>query len=85
MFTFYNGIAHVAHKHGGIERNYYGGGGQQKKKKISNNNHGKLKQHSYGIHVEHAHDYTYDEEGHIHRSIRELTDEERKMVIFYEN
>ena len=74
MFTFYNGIAHVAYKHGGIERNYYGGDGQQ----ISNNNHGKLKQHSYGIHVEHAHDYAYDEEGHIHRSIRELTDEERK-------
>ena len=47
-------------------------------KQISNNNHGKPKQHSYGIHVEHAHDYTYDEEGHIHRSIRELTDEERK-------
>ena len=72
-----NGITQITHKNGGIERNYYDDNGRQIKQ-ISNNNHGKPKQHSYGIHGEHAHDYTYDEDGYVHRSIRELTDDERK-------
>lgn len=72
-----NSITQITHKHGGIERNYYDGDGRQIKQ-ISNNNHGKPKQHSYGIHGEHAHDYTYDKDGRVRRSIRELTDDERK-------
>lgn len=48
-------------------------------KQISNNDHGHPKQHGFGKHGEHAHDYIYDENGDlIERPIRDLTDEERE-------
>lgn len=73
-----NTITQRKNKQGGIERNYIGADGKQYKQ-VSNNNHGKPKQHQYGKHGEHAHDYIYDENGElIDRPIRELTDEERK-------
>ena len=73
-----NSITQVQAEKGGITRNYYGENGKQVKQ-ISNNNHGKPKQHPYGIHGEHAHDYTYDENGKLIRGkARELTPEERK-------
>ena len=63
---------------GGIDRNYYDGAGKQTKQ-ISNNDHGHPKQHGFGKHGEHAHDYIYDENGDlIERPIRDLTDEERE-------
>lgn len=73
-----NGITQVTHKKGGIDRNYYDESGRQAKQ-ISNNNHGHPKQHNYGEHGEHAHDYIYDKTGKlIGRPIRELSDKERK-------
>lgn len=47
-------------------------------KQISNSNHGNAKQHPYGDHGEHAHDYKYDSDGKVIRPMRELSDEERK-------
>lgn len=62
---------------GGIDRNYYGADGKQIKQ-ITNHNHGNSKKHPYGKHGEHAHDYLYDEQGRLKRTLRELTDDERK-------
>lgn len=73
-----NSITEVINKKGGIDRNYYNNKGLQIKQ-ISNNNHGKPKQHPFGSHGEHAHDYIYDENGKlIKRPIRDLTDVERE-------
>lgn len=73
-----SGITQVTRKKGGIDRNYYDDSGKQIKQ-ISSDNHGHPKQHSYGTHGEHAHDYVYDESGKlIGRPIRELNDDERK-------
>ena len=73
-----NSITQTTNKNGGIDRNYYDESGRQSKQ-ISNNNHGHPKNHKFGEHGEHAHDYHYDENGDlIERPIRELTDEERK-------
>ncbi len=73
-----NSITQKENSKGGIERNYYGPD-RKEFKQISNNDHGKPKQHPFGKHGEHAHDYIYDEDGNlIGRPIRELTDEERK-------
>ena len=48
-------------------------------KQICNNDHGHPKQHPFGKHGEHAHDYKYDANGKLlSRDARELTDEERK-------
>lgn len=72
------GITQATNSKGGIDRNYYDGSGKQTKQ-ISNHNHGHPKQHDFGDHGEHAHDYIYDENGDLlDRPIRELTDEERK-------
>ena len=62
----------------GIERNYYDSKGIQVKQ-IANNNHNLPKYHPFGKYGEHAHDYVYDKEGKvIGRSVRELSDIERK-------
>lgn len=50
------GITQKTNKNGGIDRNYYDGKGRQTKQ-ISNNSHNNPKQHPYGRHGEHAHDY----------------------------
>lgn len=73
-----NSITELTRKHGGKDRNFYGADGKQVKQ-ISNYDHGKPKRHPFGKHGEHAHDYTYDENGKMTRGkARELTIEERK-------
>ena len=63
---------------GGIDRNYYGQDGRQTKQ-ISNNDHGHKAESAFGQHGEHAHDYTWDENGKMyHGKARELTEKERK-------
>lgn len=73
-----NSITQKTSSKGGIERNYYGSDGKQVKQ-IANNDHGKPKQHPFGEHGEHAHDYIYDDSGAlVDRPIRNLTDRERE-------
>lgn len=73
-----NGITQHTNRKGGIDRNYYDENGRQIKQ-ISNNDHFHPKQHNYGEHGEHAHDYVYDDSGNlIGRPHRELTESERK-------
>lgn len=73
-----NSITQKTNKKGGVDRNYYDGNGRQERQ-ITNNDHGKPKMHPYGKSGEHAHDYLYDEHGNlIKRTIRELTEDERK-------
>lgn len=63
---------------GGINRNYYGDDGWQTKQ-ICNHDHGNPKQHPYGKHGEHGHDYILDENHNLYsKTTRELTDEERE-------
>lgn len=70
-----NSITQVINAKGGIDRNYYGADGRQIKQ-ISNHDHGKPKQHPYG---EHAHDYSYDENGNLIRGReRPLNEAERE-------
>ncbi len=72
------GITQVTNAKGGIDRNYYDESGRQTKQ-ITNHDHGRPKQHNYGKHGEHAHDYTYNENGDLTgRPSRELTEKERK-------
>lgn len=73
-----NTITQRTGKNGGIERNYIGSDGKQYKQ-VANNDHGNPKQHPFGNHGEHAHDYIYDDKGNlIDRPVRELNDTERK-------
>ena len=73
-----NGITQHTNRKGGIDRNYYDENGRQIKQ-ISNNDHFHPKQHNYGEHGEHAHDYIYNDSGElIGRPHRELTEFERK-------
>lgn len=73
-----NSITQFTAEKGGIDRNYYGKDGKQIKQ-ISNNDHNHKAESGFGIHGEHAHDYSYDENGKLIRGkARELTDEERK-------
>ena len=73
-----NSITQRTNSKGGIDRNYYGNDGRQIKQ-VSNNNHGKPKVHPFGKHGEHAHDYTYDENGNLIRhEARDLNVEERE-------
>ena len=73
-----NSITQRQNAKGGIDRNYYDANCRQEKQ-ISNHNHGNPKMHPFGRHGEHAHDYVYNESGKLlDRSIRELTDSERK-------
>ncbi|MBM6834323.1 hypothetical protein [Megamonas hypermegale] len=80
LFAQPNAITERISSKGGIERNFYDEKGRQYKQ-IANNNHGNAKNHPYGKHGEHAHDYIYDKEGKlVNRTTRELTDDERKEV-----
>jgi len=73
-----NGITQHTNRKGGIDRNYYDENGRQIKQ-ISNNDHFHPKQHNYGEHGEHAHDYIYNDSGElIGRPHRKLTESERK-------
>ena len=73
-----NTITEKTNSKGGKDRNYYGDDGRQIKQ-ISNNGHGNKKDELLGKHGEHAHDYSYDEDGNLTRGkSRELTDEERR-------
>lgn len=72
-----NSITQRENTKGGIDRNYYDGNGKQTKQ-VSNHDHGNPKNHPFGKNGEHAHDYSYDENGDVTRSeARNLTDEER--------
>lgn len=72
-----NAIIQVENRKGGIDRNYYDKNGVWVKQ-ITNNNHGQPKHHKYGAHGEHAHDITVNEDGSISRTVRDLTDQERR-------
>ncbi len=73
-----NSITQKENSNGGIDRNYYGPDGHQTKQ-ISNHDHGHPKQHPFGKHGEHAHDYVLDKNGiSRHGKAREMTDEEKK-------
>jgi len=59
-------------------RTFYGEDGYIKKQ-INTTDHGNPKNHPYGEHGEHAHDFTWDDTGKlIDRKTRELTEEEIK-------
>jgi len=70
-------IAQVTLAKGGIDRNYYGDDTFQVKQ-ISNHDHGNPKEHPFGKHGEHAHDYIWQDGKLVDRPMRELTEEERK-------
>lgn len=70
-------ITQYTSKGGGIERNYYGADGRQIKQ-IANYDHGNPKKHPFGARGEHAHDYIYDDFGKLKRTLRELSEEERR-------
>ena len=73
-----NSVTQYTAKKGGIDRNFYGPDGRQIKQ-ISNNDHGHKEESKLGEHGEHAHDYTWDQDGNLHRGkARELTDDERR-------
>jgi len=73
-----NSITQKVNEKGGIDRNYYDENGDQFKQ-ISNNDHGHKAESKLGKHGEHAHDYSYDENGNLkHGKARDLFDEERE-------
>ena len=75
-----NSITQRQNAKGGIDRNYYDENGRQVKQ-ISNHDHEKPKTHPFGKHGEHAHDYTWNENGSVTRSKpRDLNDDERKDI-----
>ena len=60
-----------------IDRTFYDNDGKMVRQ-VHSGNHNKPKQHPFGLHGEHAHDFIYNESNVIvNRSSRELTDEER--------
>ncbi len=73
-----NSVTQRSGAKGGIDRNYYGLDGRQTLQ-ISNHGHGHKKEEALGLHGEHAHDYIWDENGHMTRGqARELTERERR-------
>ena len=59
-------------------RSFYGDDGM-KVKDIHTDDHGYPKQHPYGVHGEHAHDYEWDEAGRLkNKTTREITKEEKE-------
>lgn len=73
-----NSITQRVNAKGGIDRNFYGDDGRQILQ-ISNNGHGHKKEETLGNHGEHAHDYIWDSDGNLTRSVaRELTEQERR-------
>ena len=60
-----------------VDRTFYDKDGKMVRQ-VHSGNHNKPKQHPFGLHGEHAHDFIYNESNVIvNRSSRELTDEER--------
>ncbi|MBM6938474.1 phage minor capsid protein [Pseudoflavonifractor phocaeensis] len=59
------------------DRMYYDGEGRQIKQ-ISSGPHGNLKKHPYGTHGEHAHDILWENGKIVGRTVRELSQQERK-------
>ena len=73
-----NSITQIVNEKGGVDRNFFDSDGRQYLQ-ISNNGHSHLVEEDLGKFGEHAHDYTYDENGNlIDRAARKLTDKERK-------
>lgn len=74
-----NSIIDHLGENGKVEtRTFYGPDGY-KKTDITSHDHGFPAMHPYGKHGEHAHDYEWDETGKLKsRTIREITEEERK-------
>lgn len=73
-----NSITQITRENGGIDRNYYGPDGRQTLQ-VSNNDHGKPKAHPFGEKGEHAHTYSYSEDGTLIRGKqRALTPDERE-------
>lgn len=73
-----NSITQTENRKGGINRNYYDEKGIQFKQ-ISNNHHNHKPVMGFGKQGEHAHDYTYDDDGNLkNRPYRELNEDERK-------
>ena len=73
-----NVITQKVNAKGGVDRNYYDDSGRQFKQ-ISNHDHGHKKESVFGNHGEHAHDYTWSDDGKPGRSMaRELSPKERK-------
>lgn len=66
-------------KNGNVEtRSFYGASGM-KEKDITNHDHNNPKQHPFGEHGEHAHDYTWDNEKKLkNKTRRNLTEKERE-------
>lgn len=59
-------------------RSFYGDDGM-KVKDLHTDDHGYPKQHPYGDHGEHAHDYEWDDEGRLkNKTTREITKEEKE-------
>lgn len=71
-------IDHVG-KNGNVNvRSFYGEDGT-KVKDIHTDDHGYPKQHEYGAHGEHAHDYEWDADGRLkNKTTREISQEERE-------
>jgi hypothetical protein len=63
-----------------VDRMYYGTDGYQIKQ-VSNGPHGNPKKHPYGEHGEHAHDIIWENGQLVSRTIRSLTDNEKKENI----
>lgn len=71
-------IDHIG-KDGKVDARAFYGESKLKYKDIHTTDHGNPKQHPYGNHGEHAHDYTWGEDGRLKdKTTRELSEEERK-------
>lgn len=74
-----NAVIDHANKSNEVDaRAFYDGKGM-KSKEIHATNHGNPKQHPFGKHGEHVHEYEWDDDGNLERkTIRELRNDERK-------
>ena len=71
-------IDHIGKKGSMDVRSFYNANGM-KSMDIHTTDHGYPKQHPYGQHGEHAHDYEWDTNGRLkNKTTRELTDDERE-------
>lgn len=71
-------IDHIG-KDGKVDVRAFYGESKLKSKDIHTTAHGNPKQHPYGEHGEHAHDYTWGNDGRLkNKTTRELSEEERK-------
>ena len=71
-------IDHIG-KNGKVDVRAFYGESKLKSKDIHTTAHGNPKQHPYGEHGEHVHDYTWGDDGRLkNKTTRELSEEERK-------